>query len=35
VELYDHDLDPLEMQNLADREGLAPIKQSLAAQLSR
>jgi uncharacterized sulfatase len=34
VELYDHDLDPLEMQNLADRADLASIKQSLAARLS-
>jgi uncharacterized sulfatase len=35
VELYDHDLDPLEMQNLADRPELAQLRQELASLLPR
>jgi iduronate 2-sulfatase len=33
VELYDHDLDPLELRNLASRPGLAGTARELAARL--
>jgi hypothetical protein len=35
VELYDHDLDPLEMQNLAGRAELAQTQKELTALLPR